>query len=36
MPIDYWLLLLHWAVMLGMAVIGFAWAYRVFERRLAK
>jgi lipooligosaccharide transport system permease protein len=36
MPIDFWLLLLHWALMLGMAITGFAWAHRVFERRLAK
>lgn len=36
MPIENWLLLLHWGIMLGMAVFGFSWAHRVFERRLAK
>jgi lipooligosaccharide transport system permease protein len=36
MPIDGWLLILHWGLMLLMAVIGFAWAHRVFESRLAK
>ncbi len=34
MPIESWLLILHWSVFLIMAVIGFAWAHRVFTRRL--
>ena len=36
MPIESWLLTLHWVLMLGMAVAGFIWAHRVFETRLAK
>ncbi|NCA08346.1 MAG: hypothetical protein EBS85_06450 [Micrococcales bacterium] len=36
MPIEPWLLILHWALMLGMAIIGFSWSHRVFERRLSK
>lgn len=36
MPVEPWLLLIHWGSMLVMTVVGFYWAYRVFERRLAK
>ena len=36
MPIESWLLILHWAVMALMTVIGMLWAHRVFEARLAK
>jgi len=36
MPIEPWLLIIHWGSMALMTVVGFAWAYRVFERRLAK
>jgi lipooligosaccharide transport system permease protein len=35
MPIELWLGLVHWAVMLGMTFIGMIWAHRVFEKRLA-
>jgi len=34
MPIESWLLILHWSVFLIMTVAGFAWAHRVFTRRL--
>jgi lipooligosaccharide transport system permease protein len=36
MPIESWLLILHWAVLALMTVIGMLWAHRVFEARLAK
>lgn len=36
MPVENWLLILHWGLMLLMAFIGFRWAHRVFESRLAK
>jgi len=36
MPIEPWLLIVHWGLMLVMTIAGFSWAYRVFERRLAK
>ena len=36
MPVENWLLILHWGLMLLMAVIGITWAHRVFESRLAK
>ena len=36
LPIENWLYILHWSVLLGMAVVGFALAHRAFERRLAK
>ncbi len=36
MPIEPWLLILHWALMLAMAIVGFSWAHRVFDRRLSK
>jgi lipooligosaccharide transport system permease protein len=35
MPIENWLLVLHWAVMVLMTVFGMLWAHRVFEKRLA-
>ncbi len=35
MPIEPWLLIIHWSVFLIMALIGFNWAHRVFERRLS-
>jgi lipooligosaccharide transport system permease protein len=35
MPIETWLGLVHWVVMLGMTFIGMIWAHRVFEKRLA-
>jgi len=34
MPIESWLLILHWAVFLIMTIIGFGWAHRVFTKRL--
>jgi len=36
MPIESWLLIVHWGLMLAMAFVGLVWAHRVFERRLAK
>jgi lipooligosaccharide transport system permease protein len=36
MPIESWLLILHWAVMALMTLFGTLWAHRVFEARLAK
>lgn len=36
LPVEPWLQILHWGLLLGMAVVGIAWANRVFERRLAK
>jgi len=35
MPIEPWLLIIHWSVFLIMAIIGFSWAHRVFSRRLS-
>jgi lipooligosaccharide transport system permease protein len=35
-PVESWLLVIHWALMLVMAAVGIMWAHRVFERRLAK
>jgi lipooligosaccharide transport system permease protein len=35
MPIETWLLILHWGVMALMTVFGMVWAHRVFEKRLA-
>jgi lipooligosaccharide transport system permease protein len=35
MPIELWLALVHWGVMLGMTLGGMIWAHRVFEKRLA-
>ncbi len=34
MPIESWLVILHWAVFLIMTIIGFSWAHRVFTKRL--
>jgi lipooligosaccharide transport system permease protein len=36
MPIETWLLVLHWAVMILMSIVGLIWARRVFERRLSE
>ena len=36
MPIDSWLLYVHWGLMLLMAVIGITWSHRIFESRLSK
>ncbi len=36
MPIESWLLYVHWGLMLVMAVIGITWSHRVFESRLSK
>jgi len=35
-PVETWLIVIHWSLMLVLAVIGITWANRVFERRLAK
>ena len=35
-PVESWLIVIHWSLMLVLAVIGISWANRVFERRLAK
>jgi lipooligosaccharide transport system permease protein len=35
-PVESWLIVLHWSLMLVLAVIGITWANRVFESRLAK
>ncbi|NBS62190.1 MAG: hypothetical protein EBT26_09180 [Microbacteriaceae bacterium] len=36
MPIESWLLYVHWGLMLVMAVIGITWSHRIFVKRLAK
>lgn len=36
MPIESWLLYVHWGLMLVMAIIGITWSHRVFESRLSK
>jgi lipooligosaccharide transport system permease protein len=35
-PVGTWLIVIHWSLMLVLAVIGITWANRVFESRLAK
>jgi lipooligosaccharide transport system permease protein len=35
-PVETWLIVIHWSLMLVLAVIGITWANRVFESRLAK
>ena len=35
-PVESWLIVIHWSLMLVLAVIGITWANRVFESRLAK
>ncbi|MEY4418198.1 MAG: hypothetical protein RIQ88_636 [Actinomycetota bacterium] len=35
MPIPSWLYILHWVVLIGMAVVGMSLAHRFFSRRLA-
>jgi len=35
MPIEPWLLIIHWSVLIGMSVVGFSLAHRVFEKRLS-
>lgn len=36
MPMENWLMIIHWSVLLGMSVVGFFLAHRIFEKRLAK
>jgi len=36
MPIESWLLYVHWGLMLVMAVVGITWSHRIFVKRLAK
>lgn len=36
MPIETWLSLLHWALLLGMGATGLLLAHRIFEKRLSK
>jgi lipooligosaccharide transport system permease protein len=35
-PVETWLIVIHWSLMLVLAAIGITWANRVFESRLAK
>jgi lipooligosaccharide transport system permease protein len=35
-PVETWLIVIHWSLMLVLAVIGITWANRVFESRLVK
>jgi len=35
-PVEPWLIVIHWSLMLVLAVIGITWANRMFESRLAK
>ena len=35
-PVESWLIILHWAVLILMAVVGMMLAHRIFSRRLAK